>query len=91
VLLLRVSHLPSSVVYTRALSGEEPLEGFPHMLEDVPAISHLYGLGRSCASPLGVLRGAVAANTLNPRMSLEPLVERLRFPIRQQLNRDAAL
>jgi hypothetical protein len=91
VLYLVVPHLPSSGIYTPALSGEHPLDGFPQILEYVPAISHLYSLGCSRAGRLGVLWGAGAADNFDTRLGLEPVVERLDSPIWQQFNRGMAL
>src|SRR5262245_41341888 len=88
---LVIPHLPGRLVYTGTLAREHPLDGFSQILQHMPTISHLHGVRCSGAGRLSVLRGAVAANNLHARVGLEPLMERLGFPIRQQLHRSMAL
>jgi hypothetical protein len=51
---------------------EEALDGLAHVLQEVPSIGDLLGLGRGFSGGLGVGRRTVAADQLDTGMSFEP-------------------
>src|SRR5262245_28748135 len=52
----------------------------------MPAVGDLDGLGRAGAGPLGVSRGAVAADDLDARMLAQPFFDRRGFAVGQQVD-----
>ena len=52
---LALGHRRCRLFETGVLSGEEPLDGFAQVLQEVPAVSHLHGVRRAIACPFGVL------------------------------------
>src|SRR5262249_45581035 len=57
----------------------------------MPAIGHLDRLWRTFSGRLRRSWGAITADDLDSRVSLEPVNQRLRFPLRAQLNDPALL
>src|SRR5262249_20945959 len=70
---------------------EEAFEHLADVLEQVPAIGDLHGIGRGFGGGLGVGAGAVAADDLDTGVVLQPLLKRRAVAARQQVDDLAAL
>ena len=60
------------------------------ILEQMPTVDHVPGLGGTLASRVAVGCGAIAADDLTTGMGLEPLCQWLRLPIGQQVDHPVA-
>ncbi len=69
----RPAHLRGGGVADRApLVEEEALEGLAEVVQQVPAVRHLRGLGRAARRPVGVETATVTADDLDPGVFHEP-------------------
>ena len=68
------------------LSHHELLQRFLHILDEMEAVSHLYGTGSTSGAARGVCRSTVAADDLYAGMPLEPHSQSLGLAVRQQIN-----
>ncbi len=75
----------------RSEAEQAAFQGVNQILEQMPAIGHLDDPWRPFPGRLGVGRCAITTDNLDTRVSLEPVNQRLRFPLREQLNDPALL
>ena len=68
-----------------------PLQGVVQVAEQVPAVGDLNGLGGAGGRAADVIVGPVAADDLDFGMVLQPITQRLRRPLGQQIHWAAAL
>src|SRR5512135_2972644 len=70
---------------------EKPLNRLTQVLQQMPAIGDLLGIGRRFGSGLGIVRPAVPADQFDAGMSREPGLDRFRVTVGQQINDPATL
>jgi hypothetical protein len=74
-----------------AVALEEAFEHLAHVLEQVPAVGHVHGIGCGPGCRLGVGAGAVAADDLDAGVVFEPPLQRRAVASREQVDDLAAL
>lgn len=75
----------------RGAALQEPLGHLARVPQQVPAVEHLRRVGRAAARAARVLGRAVADDDLDARVGFQPLLERCRRPVGQQVDRAARL
>jgi hypothetical protein len=66
------------------MPSEHALDGFAQVLQEVPAIGDLHGLGGTLRRRLGVGRRTVPADHFDPGMGLEPRRDGVRLAVRRR-------
>ncbi len=68
------------------VAGQEALQRIAQVLQEVPSVGDLNGVGCSLGRSFDIGVAPVAANNLDTRMGLEPRPKRLRLAVRQQVH-----
>src|SRR5215204_490546 len=76
---------------SREDSFKQLLQRLAQVLQEVPAVRHLYCRGRAFGDAAGVSLRAVPGDNLDAGMHSEPRAQCFRFTIRQEINRKALL
>jgi hypothetical protein len=74
-----------------AVAGDSALDGFGEVVPQMPPVGDLGGQRGALGCAFGVAAAAVPADDLHARVGLQPGPEGLRGPLREHVDRPAAL